>query len=70
MTALASASNICKRQTPPLVREGVPYQQIRNYLKKETNVYTWAPDGRKSRGAWCQDELIGGNPPVVKKLRH
>jgi hypothetical protein len=22
--------------------------------------------GRESRGAWLQDELIGGKPPVVK----
>jgi hypothetical protein len=24
--------------------------------------------GRKSQGAWLQDKLIGGNPPVVKQL--
>jgi hypothetical protein len=24
--------------------------------------------GRESQGAWRQHELIGGNPPVVKKL--
>jgi hypothetical protein len=24
--------------------------------------------GRESRGAWRQDELIGGKPPVVKQL--
>jgi hypothetical protein len=29
-------------------------------LKKE-NV-----DGRESQGAWRQDKLIGGTPPVVK----
>jgi hypothetical protein len=23
-------------------------------------------DGRESQGAWRQDELIGGKPPVVK----
>jgi hypothetical protein len=23
-------------------------------------------DGRESEGAWRQDELIGGKPPVVK----
>jgi hypothetical protein len=22
--------------------------------------------GRDTQGAWCQDELIGGKPPVVK----
>jgi hypothetical protein len=22
--------------------------------------------GRESQGAWCQDELIGGKPPVIK----
>jgi hypothetical protein len=22
--------------------------------------------GREPQGAWCQDELIGGKPPVVK----
>jgi hypothetical protein len=22
--------------------------------------------GRRSQGAWCQDELIGGKPPVAK----
>jgi hypothetical protein len=22
--------------------------------------------GRESQGAWCQDELMGGKPPVVK----
>jgi hypothetical protein len=22
--------------------------------------------GRESQGTWCQDELIGGKPPVVK----
>jgi hypothetical protein len=22
--------------------------------------------GCESKGAWCQDELIGGKPPVVK----
>jgi hypothetical protein len=30
MTALASASSNCKRQTRPLVREGAPNQQTRN----------------------------------------
>jgi hypothetical protein len=30
MTALARATSICKRQTPPLVREGAPLQQTRN----------------------------------------
>jgi hypothetical protein len=24
--------------------------------------------GGESQGAWCQEELIGGKPPVVKKL--
>jgi hypothetical protein len=24
--------------------------------------------GRESQGACCQDKLIGGKPPVVKKL--
>jgi hypothetical protein len=28
-------------------------------LKKKTS-------GRESQGAWRQDELIGGKPPVVK----
>jgi hypothetical protein len=23
-------------------------------------------DGRESEGAWRQDELIGGKPPIVK----
>jgi hypothetical protein len=31
-TALARASNNCKRQTRPLVRESVPYQQTRTCL--------------------------------------
>jgi hypothetical protein len=22
--------------------------------------------GRKYQGAWCQDELTGGKPPIVK----
>jgi hypothetical protein len=22
--------------------------------------------GHESQGAWCQDELIGGKPPVIK----
>jgi hypothetical protein len=22
--------------------------------------------GRQPQGTWCQDELMGGNPPVVK----
>jgi hypothetical protein len=32
MTALPRASNNCKRQTRPLVRESAPLQQTRNCL--------------------------------------
>jgi hypothetical protein len=27
----------------------------------------YIPD-RELQGAWCQDKLIGGKPPIVKKL--
>jgi hypothetical protein len=39
MTALARASSNCKRQTRPLVREGVSNQQTRNY---QTIIKIWS----------------------------
>jgi hypothetical protein len=61
MTELARPSRNCKRQTHPLVREVVNIETITasvQFEKKNT--------GRVSQGAWRQDELIGGKPPVVK----
>jgi hypothetical protein len=45
-TALASASSIYKRQTRPLVREGAPQKQDRNFLTV-INIWSWAPDGAR-----------------------
>jgi hypothetical protein len=39
MTALARASSNCKRQTRPLIREGAPNQQTRNY---QTVIKIWS----------------------------
>jgi hypothetical protein len=45
---------------PPSVQRGCYIRTISVQLKKDT--------GRGSQGAWRQGELIGGKPPVVKKL--
>jgi hypothetical protein len=52
----ARASNNCKRQTYPLVRE--------DYDGKDSVEKKIA--GRESQGARRNDELIGGKPLVVK----
>jgi hypothetical protein len=38
MTVLARASNSCKRQTRPLVRESAPHQQTRNWPDSNKNL--------------------------------
>jgi hypothetical protein len=43
-TALARVSTIYKRQTRPLVREGVPWKQDPN-CRRLINICSWAPDG-------------------------
>jgi hypothetical protein len=42
-TALAKASSIYKRQTRPLVIEGVTQKQDRNW-QRVINIWSWAPD--------------------------
>jgi hypothetical protein len=44
MTALARPNSNCKKHTRPLVREGAPHQQIRNYLTV-IKIWAWAPGG-------------------------
>jgi hypothetical protein len=44
MTALASTNSSCLGQNRPLVREGVPHQQIRDGLTV-IKIWSWAPDG-------------------------
>jgi hypothetical protein len=61
MTALARVSSICKRQNHPLIREDVNVRTITASVQLENK-----NSGRESQGACCQDELIGGKPPVVK----
>jgi hypothetical protein len=59
-TALARASSNCKRQAHPLFREDVTWE-----LKPQ--VFSWKQStGSESQGAWRQDELILGKPPIVK----
>jgi hypothetical protein len=45
MTALAIASNDCKRQTRPLVRERAPYQQTRKNIAV-IKIWSYASGGR------------------------
>jgi hypothetical protein len=45
-TVRAEASSIYKRQTRPLVREGAPQKQDRNY-QTVINIWLWAPDGAR-----------------------
>jgi hypothetical protein len=61
MTALAQTSSNCKQQTHPLVRVDVT-----GWLQPQ--VFSWKTNllFRESQGACCQDELIGGKPPVEK----
>jgi hypothetical protein len=54
MTALARTRSNCKRQTHWMLHEGYD----RKGSVKESVC--------ESQGAWRQDELIGGKPPVVK----
>jgi hypothetical protein len=67
-TALARASSISKRQTRPLVREGAPQKQDRNY-QKVINIWSWAPHaarhqvlltGWPSIAMWLWSEQNGG----------
>jgi hypothetical protein len=44
MTALARTNSNCKRQTRPLVREGLPHQQTSNCLTV-IKIVSWVPDG-------------------------
>jgi hypothetical protein len=43
-TTLARAISVYKRQTRPLIREGVPQKQYRN-CQRVINISSWAPDG-------------------------
>jgi hypothetical protein len=47
-TALARASSIFKRQTRPLIREGVPQKQDRN-CQTVIHIWSWAPDGARHK---------------------
>jgi hypothetical protein len=44
MTALGRISSSCKQQTRPLIREGAPHQQTRNYLTV-IKIWSLAPGG-------------------------
>jgi hypothetical protein len=44
MTALATASSNCKRQTHPLVREDAPHRQTRKCLMV-IKLWSWTPNG-------------------------
>jgi hypothetical protein len=60
MTALARISSNCKRRTI--------LSSERNLHKDDDGKGSIEKriDGRDAHGLWCQDELIGGKPPVVK----
>jgi hypothetical protein len=60
MTALARPSCNYKRQTAPLVREAVPYQQIRNFVA-EIKICSCAPDG-------CLTQRQTGRPAVGRNM--
>jgi hypothetical protein len=55
-----TVKHIHKRETHPLVREMLhkDCDRKRSVAKKVS--------GRELQGAWRQDDLIGGKPPVVK----
>jgi hypothetical protein len=57
---LTKAEHIYKRQTHPLVREGV------TEVLRSQEFSCQKISGRETQGAWRQDELIGGEPPVVE----
>jgi hypothetical protein len=59
---LTKVMHIHKRQTNLLVREdGYIRTMIARVQLQKRKIYS-----RESQGAWRQDELIGGKPPVVK----
>jgi hypothetical protein len=60
-TTLARASSTYKRQTGPLVREGAPQKQDRNY-QTVINIWSWAPDGARHQ------DLLTDWPSVVMWL--
>jgi hypothetical protein len=71
-TTLARVSNIYKRQTHPLVREGAPQKQDRN-CKRVINIWSWAPDGVRhqellidwpSDAMWLWIEAVESQLPV------
>jgi hypothetical protein len=60
---LTKAKPIRKRQTHPLVREGVTDKYCDHKGSAEKKI-----SGRDPLGAWYQDELIGDKSAVVKEL--
>jgi hypothetical protein len=58
---LTKAKHIHKRQTHFLVREDVTQGPMTAKVQLQRKI-----SDRESQGAWRQDELIGGKPPVVK----
>jgi hypothetical protein len=60
MTALATASSN-GNDRPILSSEKILHKDYGCKGSVEKNIA-----GRESQGAWHQDELIGGKPPVVK----
>jgi hypothetical protein len=57
---LTKAKLICKRQTHFLVRED-SYEDYDRKVQLQKEI-----SGREPQGAWRQDEVIDGKPPVVK----
>jgi hypothetical protein len=54
------ANHVHKKQTNRLVREGVLHK---DYYRKGS--VGKSISGSESQGAWRQDKLIGGKPPVA-----